>query len=109
MAQVIAIAMDVKEEYLASCSADGRVIVVGLYTRTNDDCILVERPVSAVAIAPDFARLPQSKQLLYASEQHLIHVQMRKGSFLSLSLSSFLLFSFPASFFTFSSYFRVGF
>ena len=95
--------MDVKEEYLASCSADGRVIVVGLYTRSHDDIILVERPVSAVAISPDFARLQQSKQLLYASEQHLIHVQMRKGSFLNVTFS-FLLFPFPASFFTFSAH-----
>ena len=106
--------MDVKEEYLASCSADGRVIVVGLYARTHDDCILVERPVSAVAISPDFARLQQSKQLLYASELHLIQVQMRKGPssllfLLSLFFSSFLLSSFPAfsllSLFTLTSVF----
>ncbi len=76
--------MDAREEFLASCASDGLVALIGLFSREHDDCIQLNhpaRPVVAVAISPDFYRLQQHKQLLYADSTRLMHVIFRKGMF----------------------------
>ncbi len=71
--------MDSHEEFLAASGADGRVLVFGLYSTEHDDQFKLEAPAFAVALAPDFYRLGQFKQLITA-DSRLIHVLLKKGS-----------------------------
>ncbi len=77
--QVRAISLDSHDEFLASCAADGRVVVRGLMGSEHDEQIQLEKPILSVAIAPDFYRLRDCKQLITADDR-LILVKFKKGN-----------------------------
>lgn len=47
--------MDLKEEYVASCSDDGKVTIFGLCETTHDQIIEFNRPIKSVELEPNFS------------------------------------------------------
>ncbi|XP_039266626.2 vacuolar protein sorting-associated protein 41 homolog isoform X1 [Styela clava] len=70
--QVTGISLDEGGEYLASCSDDGKVVVVGLYSDTENISINVDRPVKSVALDPSFSK-NSSKQLVYGIDSLILY------------------------------------
>ncbi|RMZ95803.1 vacuolar sorting-associated 41 -like protein, partial [Brachionus plicatilis] len=46
--------IDTKEEYVASCSDDGKVAVFGLFESEHDQIIEFNRPIKSIELAPNF-------------------------------------------------------
>ena len=49
------ITIDSKEEFVASCSDDGKVAIFGLCETTHDQIIEFSRPIKSVEFEPNFA------------------------------------------------------
>lgn len=49
------IAIDAKEEYVASCGDDGRVIIFGLFENTHNQSTEFNRPIKSVELDPNFS------------------------------------------------------
>lgn len=47
--------IDSKEEYIASCSDDGKVVIFGLCENTHDQVIEFNRPIKSIELDPSFA------------------------------------------------------
>ncbi len=47
--------IDSKEEYVASCSDDGKVVIFGLCDSTHDQVIEFNRPIKSIELEPSFA------------------------------------------------------
>ncbi|XP_074658816.1 vacuolar protein sorting-associated protein 41 homolog [Tubulanus polymorphus] len=72
------ISIDDNGDYLASCSDDGNVVITGLYGNELNYRESYDRPVRAVAIAPNFYQSGSGRQFVSGHEK-LIHQE--KGLF----------------------------
>ncbi|XP_063964242.1 vacuolar protein sorting-associated protein 41 homolog [Lytechinus pictus] len=80
------VSMDMNGDYLASCSDDGRVAIIGLYEGEHNQVQSFDRPVKAVALDPKFSRPGSGKQFITGSDRLVLH---EKG-FLGRSKSTIL-------------------
>lgn len=49
------VTLDLKEEYVASCSDDGKVVIFGLCDTAHDQVIEFNRPIKSIELEPTFA------------------------------------------------------
>lgn len=49
------VTIDLKEEYVAACSDDGKVVIFGLCDPSHDQVIEFNRPIKSIELEPGFA------------------------------------------------------
>ncbi|KAL4222561.1 Vacuolar protein sorting-associated protein 41 [Mactra antiquata] len=57
------ISVDLSGDFIATCSDDGKVCIIGLYSNEDPQVINFNRPVKSVALEPDFSK-SRSKQFV---------------------------------------------
>ncbi|BES91997.1 light protein [Nesidiocoris tenuis] len=67
------ISIDANGDHIASCSDDGRVLVLGLYNAENNQDINMERLVRSVAIDPFFYKPGSGRRFITGDERLILH------------------------------------
>lgn len=76
---VLQLSIDEQGDHLASCSRDGKVVIHGLYTSDHNQMLTFDRPVSAVAIDPNFYRSGSGRRFVTGVDKVVLY----EKSFLS--------------------------
>ncbi|XP_041366904.1 vacuolar protein sorting-associated protein 41 homolog [Gigantopelta aegis] len=67
------ISIDDNGEYLASCSDDGRVVITGLYATENNQTVMFDRPVKAVALDPYYYKSGGGRHYVTGDEKLILN------------------------------------
>ncbi|XP_064614137.1 vacuolar protein sorting-associated protein 41 homolog [Liolophura sinensis] len=67
------ISIDDAGDFMASCSDDGRVVITGLYTESNNQTVNFDRPIKAVAVDPLFFKAGSGKHYVTGDDKLILN------------------------------------
>lgn len=67
------ISIDENGDYIASCSDDGKVVVLGLYNSDHNRVVTQDKPVQAVALDPNFYKSNSGRKFIIGDDRVLIY------------------------------------